>query len=91
MTNTSLRSKIKLIDLLSLYKILFACYCGLRRGDIRDLTWDKIIRDGRSKKAHLIPLRKTHPNLQLTINQCITETLEETGNGLETSNPRYYT
>jgi len=43
---------------------LFACYCGLRRGDIRDLTWDKIIRDGDQWRLTIVMNKTDDPIYQ---------------------------
>lgn len=55
---------------------LFACFCGLRFSDVRDLTWGNIFVDGRRTRLRIV-MRKTRKTLYLPLSRAACRWLPE--------------
>ena len=58
---------------------LFACFCGLRWSDVRDLTWGNIEENNGKYSANIV-MKKTKEPLYLPLNQQALSFLPERGN-----------
>lgn len=57
---------------------LFSCYCGLRLGDIRKLTWGKLTKDGKQWRVEIV-MQKTSAPLYLPLSKSAMECLPTRG------------
>lgn len=62
---------------------MFACYCGLRRGDIIDLTWDKIEKDGDQWRLAIV-MNKTEEPIYQPLSKHALKWLPERGEAKDT-------
>lgn len=61
---------------------LFACYCGMRFGDVRSLRWGDLIRDGEQWRASIV-MRKTSAPLYLPLSNQALKWMPPRGNAAD--------